>query len=76
MEKNKTETTNKTGKRMKRVLTLKEILDENTRIETISDKETFKNVLRKIIGVSSYTKIKKDDIVVIMEDIFLEFGMK
>jgi len=76
MEKNKTETNNKTGKKMKRVLTLKEILDENTRIETITDKETLKNVLREIIGVSSYTKIKKDDIVAIMEDIFIEFGMK
>jgi len=76
MENDKTEKRSKTGKIMKKVLTLKEILDENTRIETITDKETLRNVLRQIIGVSSYTKIKRNDINDIMEDIFREFGMK
>ena len=75
MQNDETETHNKTGKNMKRVLTLKEILDENTRIETITDKETLRNILRQIIGVSSYTKIKRNDINDIMEDIFREFGM-
>lgn len=76
MENDKTETHNKKGKNMKKILTIKEILDENTRIETITDKETLKNVLRAIIGVSSFTKIKRNDINDIMEDIFREFGMK
>jgi len=75
MENDKTEKRRKTGKNMKIVLTLKEILDENTRIETITDKETLRNILRQIIGVSSYTKIKRNDINDIMEDIFREFGM-
>ena len=39
---------------MKKMLTVQEILDENTRIETIADKETLKNVLRSIIDVTSY----------------------
>ncbi len=75
MENDRTEKRGKTRKIMKKVLTIKEILDENTRIETITDKETLKNVLRQIIGVSSYTKIKRNDINDIMEDIFREFGM-
>lgn len=61
---------------MKRIITIQEILDKNTRIETITDKETLKNVLRVVIGVSSYSKIKHDDITTIMEDIYREFGMK
>ncbi len=61
---------------MKKVLTIKEILDENTRIETITDKEILKNVLSKIIGVASYSKIKRDDIVDIVEDIYIEFDIK
>ncbi len=75
MSNDKTETHNRKGKSIKKVLTIKEILDENTRIETITDKEILKNVFRQIIGVSSYTKIKRNDINDIMEDIFREFGM-
>lgn len=60
---------------MKRVLTIQEILDENTRIETIVDKETLKNVLRRVIDVTSCSKVKKDDIVKITRDIFNEFDI-
>lgn len=61
---------------MKKILTIQEILDENTRIETIKDKETLRNILRAVIGVSSYNKIRREDIVTIMEDLYREFGMK
>ena len=61
---------------MKKILTIQEILDDNTRIETIKDKETLRNILRAVIGVSSYNKIRREDIVSIMEDIYREFGMK
>lgn len=61
---------------MKKVLTIQEILDENTRIETITDKEILKSVLERIIGVSSYSKIKREDVVQIMENIYKEFDMK
>jgi hypothetical protein len=61
---------------MKKVLTIQEILDENTRIETIADKEILKSVLERIIGVASYSKIKREDVVQIMEKIYTEFDMK
>lgn len=61
---------------MKKVLTIKEILDENTRIETITNKETLKDVITEIIGVTSYSKVKKEDVMKIMEDIYQEFDMK
>jgi len=67
---------NKKGDKMKNVLTLQTILDENTKIETITDKETLKNALRKIIGAASYTKIKHEDMVSIMKEIFVEFDVK
>ncbi len=61
---------------MKKILTIKEILDENTRIETIKDKEMLKNVLSKIIGVASYSKIKREDIIEAVEDTYAEFNIK
>lgn len=67
---------NKKRENAKKLLTLQAILDENTRIETITDKETLKNVIRKIIGVASYSKIKREDIIEITEEICQEFGMK
>lgn len=60
---------------MKRVLSIQEILDENTKIETITSKETLKNVLRRIIDVTSYSKIKKDDIVQITKEICKEYDI-
>jgi prophage maintenance system killer protein len=59
---------------MKKMLTVQEILDENTRIETIEDKETLKNVLRSIIDVTSYS-IKKDDIVEATKEIYREYDI-
>jgi len=59
---------------MKKMLTVQEILDENTRIETIADKETLKNVLRSIIDVTSYS-IKKDDIVEATKEIYREYDI-
>ena len=59
---------------MKKMLTVQEILDENTRIETIADKETLKNVLRSIIDVTSYS-IKKDDIVKATKEIYREYDI-
>jgi hypothetical protein len=61
---------------MKKVLTIQEILDENTRIETITDKETLKKVLGAIIGVTSYSKVKRDDIIDSIEDTCEEFNIK
>ena len=61
---------------MKKVLTIQEILDENTRIETITDRETLKNVLRAIIDVTSYLKVNKDDIIEVTNEIFREFDIK
>jgi hypothetical protein len=51
-------------------------LDENTRIETITDKETLKKVLGAIIGVTSYSKVKRDDIIDSIEDTCEEFNIK
>ena len=59
---------------MKKMLTVQEILDENTRIETIADKETLKNVLRSIIDVTSYS-VKKDDIVKATKEIYREYDI-
>lgn len=67
---------NKKSENAKKLLTLQTILDENTRIETITDKETLKNIIRKIIGVTSYSKIKRGDITGIIEEVCQEFGMK
>jgi hypothetical protein len=61
---------------MKKVLTIQEILDGNTRIETITDKKILKSVLERIIGVSSYSRIKREDVVQIMENIYKEFDMR
>jgi hypothetical protein len=61
---------------LKKVLTIQEILDENTRIETITDRETLKNVLRAIIDVTSYLKVNKDDIIEVTNEIFREFDIK
>lgn len=61
---------------MKKILTIKEILDKNTRIETITDRETLKNVLRAIIGVTSYSKVSRDDIIETIEEIYKEFTIK
>lgn len=64
------------GENLKKVLTIQEILDENTRIETITDRETLKNVLRAIIDVTSYLKVSKDDIIEVTNEIFREFDIK
>lgn len=61
---------------MKKLLNIQTILDENTRIETITDKETLKNVLRKIIGVASYSKIHHEDIIEVVEAIYREYHIK
>lgn len=61
---------------MKKVLTLQTILDENTRIETIKDKDTLKNILTKIIGMASYSKIRHEDIIEVIEEIYKDFGIK
>lgn len=66
----------KNGKGMTRVLTIKEILDDGVRIETIKDMDTLKSLLCKIIGSASYSKIKYEDIDTIMENIYAEFDMK
>lgn len=60
---------------MKKIITVQEILDKNTRIETITDEETLKNVLRAIIDVTSYSKIKKDDIIKVTKEIYREFDI-
>jgi hypothetical protein len=60
---------------MKKVLTLQEILDENTRIETIKDEETLKKVMREIIDVTSY-KVTKDGIIKVTKEIFREFDIQ
>lgn len=60
---------------LKKIITIQEILDENTRIETIKDEETLKNVLRAIIDVTSYQKFKKDDIIKVTKEIFREFDI-
>ena len=60
---------------MKKILTIQEILDENTRIEIISDEKTLKNVLRAIIDVTSCSKIKKDDIMRITKEVYKEFDI-
>ena len=67
---------NKKRENMKKTLTIQEILDENTRIETIANKEILKSVLERIIGVASYSKIRREDVVQIMEEIYREFDMK
>ena len=59
---------------MKKRLTIQEILDENTRIEKITDKETLKNVLRAIIDATSYS-VSKDDIVKATEEIYREYNI-
>lgn len=64
------------GENMKKVLTIKEILDENTRIEIIKNKETLKNVLREIIGAVSYSKVTREDIMETVSEIYEEFDMK
>ncbi len=69
-------TNNLKSEKMKKLLTLQTILDENTRIETISDKDILKNVLSKIIGVASYSKIKHEDIIEVTNKIFVEYGIK
>ncbi len=61
---------------MSKVLTIQTILDEDTRIETIVDKETLRKVLSRIIGVSSYSKIKREDLVEVMEKIYKEFNIR
>jgi hypothetical protein len=66
---------NKRSENMKKLLELQTILDENTRIETIVDKETLKNVIVKIIGVASYSKIRREDMIEIMEEIYREYGI-
>jgi hypothetical protein len=60
---------------LKKVLTIQEILDKNTRIETITDKETLKNVLRAIIDVTSYSKIGEDDMIKVTKEIFREYDI-
>lgn len=64
------------GENMKKVLTIQEILDVNTRIETIKDEETLKNVLRKVIDVTSCSRVKKDDIIKVTKEIFREFDIQ
>jgi len=61
---------------MKNVLTIKQMLDENTTIETIQDRETLKNVLRRVIGKTSYTKVGREEIIEVMEEICREFSIK
>ena len=61
---------------MKSVLTIQQILDDNTRIETITDKETLKNILTKVIGVTSYTKVGREKIIEVVEEIYQEFKIK
>ncbi len=61
---------------MSKVLTIQTILDEDTKIETIVDKETLRKVLSRIIGVSSYSKIKREDMVEVMEKIYKEFNIR
>ena len=58
------------------VITIKKILDENTKIEKITDKETLKNVLGKIISVTSYPKVGSADIMWAMEEVCREFNIK
>jgi DNA-binding transcriptional regulator YhcF (GntR family) len=61
---------------MKKLITIQEILDKDTKIETIRDKETLKNVLRKIIDTTSCLKIRKDDIVTVAKEIYREFDIE
>jgi hypothetical protein len=65
----------KKGENLKELLTIQEILDENTRIETIKDQETLKNILRAIIDVTSMSKIKKEDIIKVTKEIFREYDI-
>ncbi len=67
---------NEKGENAKKILTIKEILDENIRIETITNKETLKNVIREIIDATSYSKVKREDIMEVMEEIYKEYDMK
>ncbi len=60
---------------MSKVLTIQTILDEDTKIETIVDKETLRKVLSRIIGVSSYSKIKREDMVEVMEKIYKDYNI-
>lgn len=61
---------------MDKILTIKEILDENTKIERITDRETLKNVLRRIISVTSYSKVGRTDIMWAIEEVYREFNIK
>lgn len=63
------------GENMKKVLTIQEILDANTRIETIKNEETLKKVLRAVIDVTS-CKVTKDDIIKVTKEIFREFDIQ
>lgn len=60
---------------MKKILTIHEILDENTKIEIIKDEETLKNILRAIIDVTSCSKIRQDDILRITKEVYREFDI-
>ena len=61
---------------MDKTLTIKDILDENIKIEKITDKETLKNVLRRIISVTSYPKVGSRDIMWAIEEVYREFNIK
>lgn len=61
---------------MNNILTLKEILDKNSKIEKINDRETLKNVLRRIISVTSYSKVRREDIIWAVEEVYREFNIK
>lgn len=61
---------------MESVITIKKILDENTKFEKITDKETLKKVLGKIISVTSYPKVGSEDIMWAIEEVYREFNIK
>lgn len=52
---------------------LEELLNENTRIETISDIPTLKKVFTKVVECSSYTRCKRDQAIKALEEIYDEF---
>ena len=61
---------------MSNILTIQTILDKNTEIEKISDKDTLKKVLRRVIGVTSYKKVDRMSIVEAMKEVCREFDIK
>lgn len=67
---------NTKGENMDNVLTIENILDENTKIEKITDKETLKNVIGKIISITSYPKVGRTDIMWAIEEVYREFNIK